>query len=252
MGGEGLLVIPRLEHWFLRQRDGLRAVRALLAQLAAQERRCLIACNSWSWRFLVKAVGADVLLPRPETLAAFDADQLRNWFGQHTADDAGRPVTFRLASTGEDVLAVDRHGALVSSHLQQLAARSFGIPWVAGALWRASLRLRTASDDLPERALRATAHDVRTVWVTDVDDPRMPRHHEDQALLVLQALLVHESLTAAELDAVLPSTGEADVLPALLAAGFISRDARLYRVCPAAYPRVRRSLQAAGFPVGEM
>ncbi|MFY3386839.1 hypothetical protein [Paracidovorax sp. MALMAid1276] len=252
LDGSGLVVIPRLEHWFLRHRDGLHRVRRLLAQLAAQERRCLIACNSWAWRYLVKAVGADVLLPRPQTLAPFDAELLKDWFGQHTTDDDGQNVTFRLVSTGEDVLATDKRGALASSHLQQLAARSIGIPWVAGALWRASLRVRTASDGLPERALSATADDVRTVWVADVEDPRIPRHHEDQALLVLQALLLHEALSATDLASVLPANGEADVLPALLAAGFVAQDGQLYRICPAAYPGVRGALQAAGFPLGEM
>jgi hypothetical protein len=37
--GKGLLVIPRLENWFLRQRNGLFAVRSLLAQLELLRRR---------------------------------------------------------------------------------------------------------------------------------------------------------------------------------------------------------------------
>ena len=70
LDGTGLLVIPQLEHWFVRQRDGLRMIRSLLARLAGLERHCLIGCNSWAWRFLVKAAAADAMLPQPQTLAA--------------------------------------------------------------------------------------------------------------------------------------------------------------------------------------
>ncbi len=251
--GNGLLVIPRLEHWFIRQRHGLHMIRALLAQLANLERRCLICCNAWAWRFLVKSVGADLLLPRPQTLAPVDAASLQVWFSSTAVDDTGRPITFRLAKSGDDVLAVDDSGKLRHGHLQQLAARSGGIPWVAAHLWRASLNVRRSPDEeLSERARRATGDDKRTVWITDVEDGRLPPGHEDRSLLALQALLIHETLTAEELDAVLPATGEPDVMPALVAAGFVELEARLFRVRAVAYPAVRQALRSAGFPSGGM
>ncbi len=252
LAGSGLLVIPRLEHWFLRQRNGLQSIRALLAQLTMLERHCVIACNSWAWQFLVKAAGADLMLPRPLTLAAYDAERLGKWFEQLAADDEKRPLTFRLASTGEDVLACNDKDELQSGHLQQLAARSLGIPWVAGRLWRASLNATIASEDLPERAVRATADDARTVWVAEVGDPGLPRGHEDRSLLALQALLIHDGLTARQLEAVLPATGEPDVIPALLAGGFLDREEQTFRVRALAYPAARRALQSAGFPLGQM
>ncbi|UTW09064.1 hypothetical protein [Pseudomonas benzenivorans] len=251
LDGSGLLVIPRLEHWFIRQRHGLHMIRALLARLPTLERRCLICCNVWAWRFLVKSVGADLLLPRPQTLAATDAAGLHAWFAPTAVDDVGRRITFRLAKSGVDVLATDDSGALRHGHLQQLAARSGGIPWVAVHLWRASLNVRRSPDeDLPERARRATGNDERTVWIGDVDDCRLPPGHEDRSLLALQALLIHESLTAQELDAVLPATGEPDVIPALVAAGFVEREGPLFRVRALAYPAVRQALRSAGFPTG--
>lgn len=252
LGGTGLLVIPRLEHWFIRQRNGLQLIRQLLAQLAASRRHCVVVCNSWAWRFLVKAAGADALLPRPRTLDATDAVRLRQQFAEHAVDDAGRPLTFRLASNGEDVLACNDDGEPKSGYLQQLAARSLGIPWVARQLWRASLSVRTAAADLPERAVRATADDARTVWVADAAISRLPRGHEDRSMLALQALLMHDALTAHQLDSVLPATGEPDVLPALIAAGFVEREAQTFRVRVGAYPDAQRALKSAGYPVGEM
>ena len=252
LDGSGLLVIPRLERWFIRQRSGLRLVRELLARLSALERHCLIGCNSWAWRFLVKAIGADALLPQPRTLAPTDASRLRDWFAGHAVDDQGRRITFRTTLSGQDVLATDDAGKLVNNHLQQLAARSLGIPWVAGQLWRASLNVRTGDDKVSDRARRAIADDERTVWVASIEDCSLPRGHEDRSLLALHALLIHGALTAQELAAVLPATGEPDVMPALVAAGWVQREARLYRVSAGAYPALRQALQSAGMPLGRM
>lgn len=251
--GKGLLVIPRLEHWFLRQRNGLVAVRSLLAQLALVERRCLIGCNSWAWNFLEKAAGADVLLPSPCTFPPFDAGRLHHWFAEMAGDAPGHRVTFRSARTGENVLATDQDGQPENGFLKLLAARSLGIPWVAWHLWRTSLRADDDADNVSERAAEeASCDEARTLWVIDVDDYRLPAGHEDRAMLVLQALLMHHALTAAELKCVLPETGEPDMMPALLAAGFVQREGELLSVGAAAYPAVRRALIADGCPVGPM
>ena len=169
--GDGLLVIPRLEHWFLRERNGLHALRSLLAQLADTERRCLIGCNSWAWRFIVKAAGADLALPRPQAFEPFDARRLCDWFATLAHDSAGVTATFRLTGNGDDVLASDDNGEPCNAHLRQLAASSCGIPWVAWHLWRASLKISAGEKPLSERAAGATADDARTIWVVDVDEP---------------------------------------------------------------------------------
>ena len=249
LAGEGLLVIPRLERWFLRQHHGLRVVRSLLAQLAASDRRCLVGCDSWAWAYLVKAADAELSLPRPHTFEAMDAARLRLWFAELAAD-GGDGATFRLAGNGEDVLACDDDGEPRSDWLRQLAARSGGIAWVAWHLWRASMRLRTADVTLSERAARAVAEDRHTVWVVDHEVDPLPASHEDRALLALQALLIHGVLTADEVDAVLPATGETDVLPALVGSGHLRCDDGHYSVRPSAYPAVRQALQADGFPMG--
>jgi hypothetical protein len=249
--GEEMLVIPRLERWFIRQRNGLRAVRALLAQLTAGSQRCLIGCDSWAWAYLVKAADAELLLPRPCTFEAFDAARLRRWFADLATDDS-EGATFRLARSGEDVLACDDDGEPRSNWLRQLAARSGGIPSVAWHLWRASLQLRSDDTTLSERAAQTVAEDRRTVWIVDFDDPRLPSSHEDRALLTLQALLIHGALTEAEVEAVLPATGEPQALPALVGSGHLRCDRGSYSVRPTAYPAVRQALQAADFPMGAL
>ncbi len=252
--GDGLLVIPRLEQWFLRERGGLHALRSLLSQLACAERRCLVGCDSWAWRFVVKSAGADLALPRPQTFEPFDAPRLRDWFATLARDSDGVTATFRLARNGDDVLACNDDGEPHNAYLRQLAARSGGIPWVAWHLWRASLKVSVGEDPLSDRAAGATADDARTVWVVDADDIEMPPSNEDRSLLVLQALLIHGALTPAEIEAVLPTTGEPDMLAALVSSGHLRREpgSGRHRIRPTSYPAVRKALQAAGFPTGAM
>ena len=260
-GGKGLLVIPRLEDWMLRRRDGLHALRTLLASLARLERPCLVGCNSWAWAFAEKAVGAALVLPRPMTFAPFDAHRLCEWFTSLAANDGepqaegGQAVVFRLASSGADVLRKDGDGDNGhDNYLKRLAALSLGIPWVAWHLWRQGLRAASDSDDLPEKVQKATEGDERTLWVSALPEYTLPAHHEQVALLVLQALLMHAGLTEPELRSVLPVLEEPGIVAALQSAGFIERSARdgMPRVRPAAYPAARTALRADGFPVGEL
>ena len=69
---------------------------------------------------------------------------------------------------------------------------------------------------------------------------------------MLQALLIHGGLTAAEVEAVLPTTGEPNMLVALTHSGHLQRSSGsdLYRIQPAAYPAIRQALKAAGLPTG--
>ncbi|MBP8091797.1 MAG: hypothetical protein KAY08_03095 [Giesbergeria sp.] len=274
-GKAPLLVIPRLEAWFLRRRNGLLAVRALLAELQQAERRCLIGCNSWAWAFLVRAAGAALVLPGPRTFVAFDAQRLHAWFSELAAPLQQGGVAFRLASNGADVLATKDGGALASNYLSELAARSNGIPWVAWHLWRDALRTGIDAsqngkeqEQEPERPSESQSQSTeqrtgapvqngvqdgkRTFWIMDVPDPDLPHHQDDNALLVLHALLMHGALRKEELLSVLPDATAVEVLPALLRTGFLAQREGWLSVQPAAYPAVRRALLADGFPMGEI
>ena len=101
----------------------------------------------------------------------------------------------------------------------------------------------------PEKGIPANE---RTFWITNVPDPDLPHHHDDNALLVLHALLIHGALDTAELLSVLPDATAAEVLPALLRSGFLERQGNQLAVMPSAYPAVRRALLADGFPIGEL
>ena len=279
-----VLAVPRLERWFLRHRHGLAPVRALLAELAGTDRRCLLAVNSWGWHFLVSAVRAELILPPPVTPRAFDAPRLHEWFVALARDDDTAGVTIRAMEDNADVLAADDDGEPAHGFLGELASRARGIPWVAWQLWRRGLRTLPIGDEVDpetvkrelaeeartpgaprpsaddprtesgrlegaEGARREAAGDAHTLWVVHEPPLRLPAGHEHDACLVLQALLIHAGLTAEELEATLPIVGRSGIVRALERIGFVERCEVGFRCRPAAYPSIRDALGDAGYPL---
>ncbi len=258
--GEGLMVIPELERWFLRHRTGLIAVRSLLESVGAMERTCVIGCNSWAWAFLGKAVEANMILPRPLVFQPYTAARLEAWLSG-AVDAANRGVVYRLSQSGE-TLSPGGEASVTGPFFKKLAAQSLGIPWVAWWVWHQSLRSR------PEEPgdEQAPAHPdggnddggdheddraqwKRTVWLAASDTFILPDQHEPDELIVLQALLIHGPLAPDELHVVVPAMREVSVVQSLISSGLIERAEGLLRVLPVAYPSIRRGLAAAGFPV---
>lgn len=242
----GVLVIPKLERWFLRHERGLSLVRQLLDGLDRSRRPLIIGCNTWAWDFLCKATQAKLVLPSPHTFQAFGADELHDWF-QSLEEESHIQLRFRLSSSGVDLFADD---AKKLNHFKGLAAESLGIPWVAWHRWRKSLRHKRESDRESEPANDVTAPEPteRTLWVTSLTSLQLPQDHFEEAALVLQALLIHGGLTSDELRAVVPIVGELRVVSALIQAGFVRRNDHVLQIVPTAYPEIRRELSAAGFP----
>ena len=262
LAGFGVLVIPRLEDWFLRHHGSLQRVRALLEQLSRCQRHCMIGCNSWAWSFLCKAAGADVLLPTPLSFMAFDGERLRRWFTELATHESTASFVFRLPGSGEDVLAADEQGKPQSEYFEKLAASSLGIPWVAWHLWRNSLRshdeAKAGSDDdrnaaAPEsNATGGLKSDEKTLWVAALHQFTLPNAGGQGTLQVLQALLIHGQLNSSELQQVLPMIGETHVLPSLITAGFVAREGEQLRCQPSAYPAIRNGLRSAGFSMAAL
>ncbi len=246
LDAEGVIVIPRLERWFLRHRNGLTLVRSLLAAIEARRGHCLVGCNSWAWAFLKHTLGANLLMPEPLIFQRFDGPRLRRWFTELAEAEAG--TAFRLSRNGADVLAADAKGKPEDDYLEKLGAQSLGIPWVAWRMWRASLR--TDEEEKRENGdkKKAGGPGERTLWVMDAPELSLPADHQQNALLVLHALLIHDRLTAEELSQVLPVVGETFIVAALDAAGFVEQTGPEIRCRALAYPAIRRELFAAGFP----
>ncbi len=261
LAGDGVLVIPNLENWFLRHANGLVLVRALLAAIEANDRPCLIGCNSWAWSFLRKAVEVDMLLPDAQTFAPFDAARLQAWFSQLTQADGTRAIDFRFVKNGDAVFGKNGDDAAPSDYFRRLAAHSLGIPWVAWHLWRDSLFSDLPLDENGEHAEDIAAAGgkdedgqsgdidaaTETLWVAALDETITPGGLSQATLLVLQALLIHGELSANAMAKVTPIVGQSNVLPALITAGFVERDGNLMHLNATAYPVIRDALKNAGF-----
>ena len=263
LDGDDVLVIPRLEDWFVRHRNGLTLVRALLSRIDDLDRRCVIGCNSWAWAFLSKAVGAHLVLPNGLTFKPFDAPRLAQWFAELADAESLDNVRFRLPDSGEDVLAHDDEGQLTNDHFAALAAESRGVPWVAWHMWRHSLRSTDdtsdkdggakAVDGVPTEPGLGVPGDEQTLWVVALEQFSLPSDAaEPEALIVLQALLIHGALTLDQLALITPIVGQSNVLAALLRAGVVHRDGRLFRCAPTAYPAIRSGLHTAGFSMDRL
>ncbi len=240
--GEGLLVIPQLERWFLRHADGLIAIRALLAALETTPRRCVVGCSSWAWAFLSHAVQADLILPEPLTFHPFDSTRLQPWFAD-LSQSGDEEMRFRLARSGDFLLSGNSDKRV--AFFQKLAALSRGIPWVAWHLWRQALR---SNED--ESVPTADEHEhQQTLWVAALNELVLPGHHPQVAMLVLHTLLIHGPLTRAELRLTLAMEGQEAILASLVRSGFVNRAEDLFRIRTAAYPSIRSGLSSAGFPV---
>ena len=271
--GEGLLVIPQLEHWFMRHRRGLRHVSALLKRIRQCDRPVLVSCNSWCWRYLVHVVDADLILPQPVTFEAFDAQRLRDWIHELSSRDDTDTVRFLDVRDGKDIM----HGDDINERFIELANLSLGIPWVAWQLWRRSLRTADernageADEKVDEKAGEKVGEKVgeedhndesisgektqetsgaMTLWITNNQSPLIPPGHEPEAHRLLHALLIHDSLSVEELADVLPNVGESNITSALIRAGFIELIDDQLRVRAAAYPAVRSGLSGAGISMG--
>ncbi len=252
---KGLIVIPKLERWFIRHESGLVVVRELLGRLKQSQVRVVVGCNRSAWSYLSRMAGAAMILPTPVTFRPFDAERLEEWFEELATNESTDPVSFRLSGSGETILS-SKDDSTADDYFSRLAAHSLGIPWVAWHLWRRSIRTKqTGNSKVAQSKSRSKAdlqNEQKTLWVAALQDYILPNRHEQDARLILQALLIHGSLSHEELSLVLPLMSSHHVLAGLVGAGFVEDTTAGLRCAAAAYPSIHAGLLAAGFPTDEL
>jgi hypothetical protein len=258
-------VLPHLGRHYLRHTEGLSFFRRLLDGLWSVARRGVIACDSWAWAYLGKALQIDALFPPPWTLQAFDHLRLQHWLRALAQGSSAGPWVFRHTDSGRFVLPPDAeptppHAALpratadVSDFVTHVAAYSRGIPGVAWAVWRQSLRLASA-DGNGDKVHQVAEDDHRpTIWVkpwSQLNLPGVPASLPPHELFVLHTVLLHETLPADLLPHLLPFSA-AEVLryvQHLRAVGLLEAVHGRWRVPALVYPAVRSRLQREGYIV---
>jgi hypothetical protein len=192
------LVLPHLEHCYLRHYNGLTLLRRLLDHIISQSRRWLVGCDSWAWAYLSKALKVDTVFPMPFILEAFDQERLKIWFQQLAAASGEDNFVFRQLDsgryvlppvTGDEVSGDWNQGTAAedSSFLRNVAAYSRGIPGVAWAVWRHSFGfVDTTPEDREEsdpevptaREAEASAPDAPATGEGEESDGKAPGAEE--------------------------------------------------------------------------
>jgi hypothetical protein len=268
------LVIPRLEHCYLRHHNGLELMRKLVDWILSNQRPCLIGCNSWAWAYLSKALEMGNLFPLTLTVQAFDGVSLQRWFWDLALRGFGaRTLMFRQADNGDVVLPPAlpaqtedgdegdadkerKESPDVTDFLARVAAYARGIPGVAREVWRHSLR--TAADgEVEKKAQEAANGDILTMWVkpwSQVDLPRVPDEMDRSKTFVLHSLLLHDGLHPVLLRQLLSisSTDVLETLHHLRDTGLVRTRGLKWIVSPLGYPAVRDFLNREGYLVDDL
>jgi hypothetical protein len=266
------LVIPQLGSCYLRHQDGLTLISRLLDWLESTQRRCLIACDSWAWAYLVKALQIDAVLPTPLTLAPIDGPRLQFWLptlartngGQFVFRDAGngQPI-FMVASNYDELIRrnarpgqMEAFGEWVGAGnlVKHLAAYSRGLPQVAWTLWRECLQVAPDAKKESERKMER-ADDWYTVWVKPWSQlllPKVPQSAGTTESIILHTLLLHGPATAELLELLLPYSHNQvrQALHQLMEINLVEIKAdNRWRVTLLGYPTVRNFMENEGYLV---
>lgn len=263
----GPLIIPRLEAFFLRHFNGLEHLRKLVEKLFNAGARCVIGCNSWLWHYVVSAMHIQDSFGRVFYLQSLQAQDLQQLFCGLESQQNHRPTVFRQADNGSFVLppeitgkgrveAADNitgaRGEFPSSFLKKLALESRGIPLVAWAIWRNSLRL-APDEDVAEIAREVADSDAtatakaKTIWVKafeDIELPKVPEGVGQAGAFLLLFLLQHDGLKTETIFELLNFGRDQliSLLNRLQKAGIIVLENSVWRAGWQGYPAIRRFL----------
>jgi hypothetical protein len=257
-------VIPRLERCYLRHSQGFALLRTLLDKITTSSTRFLLACDSWAWAYLSKALHIDALFPMPLILEAFDREKLERWLGGLAARTQGKPFIFRQANNkklvlhkGEGAQEEGEKQEDVSDFLPRLATYSRGIPGVAHTFWRYSLRIaQTKKNQENQEKPPGDSDDDghhRIIWVEPWSALNFPSlagiSSRDRDLFILHTLLLQNGLPSRVLAKVLPfpESQIKSMLQVLRIVGIVVSDQENWRVAASAYPAVREFLQYEGY-----
>jgi hypothetical protein len=246
-------VLPALEQVYLRHAAGLGLIRQFLHQAySGKLGRGVIGCDSWAWAFL-RRVSPSGGRSKKLTVQAFDKERLALCFQALAEGSDSRPLLFRQANNGKYVLpppagTVDAPVSH-SDFLQHLAAHSRGIPGIAWAIWRASLRARPDAETAVGETAAADRHSPHpTLWITPWDhlnQPELPTPVGRNHAFVLHALLLHNGLAAEWLARLLPLSLDRvlETLARLQDAEVLEQIGEIWRVAPRGYPVIRKFLE---------
>lgn len=261
------VVIPRLEEFFLRHFNGLEHLRRLVEKIFSAGGRYIIGCNSWLWYYIASAMHIQDSFGRVFYLQSLQAHDLQQMFCGLESQQNHRPTVFRQADNGSFVLPPELTGKgrveatdnvagakndFPSSFIKKLAVESRGIPLVAWAIWRNSMRL-APDEDVAEIAREVADSDAaatakaKTIWVKafeDIELPKVPEGVGQAGAFLLLFLLQHDGLKTETIFELLNFGKDQliSLLNRLQKAGIIVLENNVWRAGWQGYPAIRRFL----------
>lgn len=242
-------VIPDLSKTYLRHVRGLTLIRQLLARINSKAAGPgVIGCDSWGLSYLQRVL--PVPFPGAVVAQAFDDHALGRWLNQRADDGCGRQILFRQANNGETVLP-EEDGAKASAFINQLAARSFGIPGIALEIWQRALK-REPDQTAGDQASETGPADGITIWVEPWENmPSLvvPSDLGPASPILMHSLLLHNGLPRDLAADLLPfsATETGRTLLALTNAEIVQTHQGELKISARWYPSVRAYLNREGY-----
>ncbi|NDY70687.1 hypothetical protein DO021_03350 [Desulfobacter hydrogenophilus] len=242
-------VLPDLGKTYLRHVRGLTLVRKLLDRINSKAAGLgVVGCDSWALSYLRRVL--PVSFPEAVVAQAFDDHALGRWLGQRADKGCGQQIRFRQADNGKIVLPAD-DDAKASAFINQLAARSFGIPGIALEIWRRALK-REPDQTAGDQASETEPDDGITIWVEPWEKmPSLvvPSDLGPAAPLLMHSLLLHNGLPRDLAADLLPfsATQTGRTLLALTDAGIVQTHQGELKISARWYPSVRAYLNGEGY-----
>lgn len=243
-----LLVIPRLEWFFLRCIGGLEAIEVLRDLVTSDSSRFwLVGCNSWAWQYLEKIYQINAYLTNTVSLPPLKDEQMQEWLQPSIAEfnpdwkadnELLQIITKEVKAAQKKQQELDEIAKMQEDYYARLTDIAQGISNVAGDLWWRSLEINTVDAD-------ETSYSITRPKLPDLP----PVNVEDRYLIY--SLLLHGGMSLAHLTA---SLGKSESIVKsrtqyLLQNGVIGKEQHLLYVNPAYYPRLKSLLGNNNFLV---
>jgi hypothetical protein len=232
----------------LRDSEGIANVRSLVQSLAEMQRKVIIGCNSWTWRYLTAVTSIDTSLPTQVTTPAF-VDRSLAALLEPVISEAYDLSDVRSESSGDPVFERDNKGALKDPYFAKLAKRSLGLPWNAIEMFFDDAQASANDADGDEKDIERN----RTVmWLRQSGSSSLPKHEHALICMALQNLLIHEPCRAETIAALLPRPLPQGIWTTLATLGFVTIEEDGLRHNPRHYSTIRSALATAGLNLDQL
>lgn len=241
--GRGVLVVPMLERWFLRELSGVTLLKATLSRLEAHDGPVIISTNGFALLFLQQLFAGHNLMAKALTFRPYQGERLYRWLFQQIYQGDSRSFIIKDSVSGRELFAkTSAEPCPAPAILARLAADCRGIPWLAWQLLTSTLKTRKQVSDGDSTT---EVYDTSAgLWRHAPAQRREHALYADNARFLLHALAVHGPLAKADIARVIPC--DLGSLGDLCLDGFVLAKDGEYRLNPLCYSAIVQSLKSAG------